>query len=81
MTDVMSANGNASMITSLRRMNFVTVEHIPSQKSEQLSKNLNKVIKLYGRGGFVIRVILMDMEFENVAELMGKVEVNIALAR
>ena len=39
------------------------------------------MIKLYVRGGFIICVILMDMEFEKVAELLGIIEVNIAVAR
>ena len=58
----------------------MTVEHIPSLTPDQLSKSLNKVIKLYGRGGFIIRVILMDMEFEKVAELLGNIEVKISAA-
>ena len=32
----------------------MTVEHIPSLTADQLIKSLNKVIKLYGRGGFNI---------------------------
>ena len=40
------------MIISARKLKFATVEHIPSQTSEQIIKSLNKVIKLYGRGGF-----------------------------
>ena len=41
----------------------MTVENILSQTADQLSKILNKVIKLYRRGGFVIRMILMGVEF------------------
>ena len=39
------------------------------------------MIKLYRRGGFIIRVILMGIEFERVDKLMGNVKVNIAAAR
>ena len=35
------------------------------------------MIKLYERGGFIIRVILTEMEFEKVSDKLGKVEVNI----
>ena len=52
----------------------MTVENILSQTADQLSKILNKVIKLYRRGGFVIRMILMGVEFQNVAELLVNVE-------
>ena len=55
----MFVNGNASVITSARKITFMTVEHILSQKAEQLSKILNKLIKLYVRGGFIIRMIMM----------------------
>ena len=55
------------MIASARKLKFVKVEHIPSQTSKQLSKSLNKVIKLYGRGGFIICLIMMDMDFWRVA--------------
>ena len=60
---------------------YVTVEHITSITSKQLSKRLNKIIKLYGRGNFGICVILTDMEFEKVAEILGNVEVSIASSR
>ena len=75
--DVIFVNGNTFMITSARNIKFVTVNHIPSQTSDHLSKILNKVINLYGRGGFIICVILIDLEFENVAEILGNFEVKI----
>ena len=62
-SDAMFFNGNYFMITSARKLKFVTVEHIPSLTAEKISKNLNKVINFYGMGGFVIHVILMDAEF------------------
>ena len=78
---VIFVDGNVFIIISARKLKFMTVEHIPSQTVEQLSKSLNKNMKLYGRGGFIIRVILMDMEFDNVARILGNVEVSIAAAR
>ena len=74
-------DGNVFIITSARKLNSATVEHIPSQTVAQISNSLNKVIKLYGRGGFVIRMILMDTDFEKVAELLGNVEFGISAAR
>ena len=35
------------------------------------------MIKLYERGGFIIRVILTEMEFEKVSDKLGKLEANI----
>ena len=80
-SDVMFVNLNLFMITSAKKIEFATVGHIPSQTDEQISKILNKVINLYGRGGFIIHVILMDLEFEKVANLMVNVEVKISAAR
>ena len=37
---------------------------------------MNKLITLYGRGEFIVRVILMDMKFEKVTDKVGRVEVN-----
>ena len=49
---------------------FETVEHIPSRTYYQIRKSLNKVIKLYGRGGFIRRWIKY-----------WEIEVNIAAER
>ena len=57
--DVMFVNGYDLMVTSARKVRLVTVEHITSQIDEQLSKILNKVIKLYGRGDFHVGMILV----------------------
>ena len=77
----MFVNGNTLMITSARKLKSVTVEHIPSQTAEQLSKSLSKVIKLYRGGGFILRVIMTKMDFEKVEKLLRNVEVNISAAR
>ena len=58
---------NAFMIKSARKLNSVTIKCIPRQTSGNIIKILNKVIKLYGIGGFVINVILTDMEFNKGA--------------
>ena len=41
-----------------------------------MSNTVNKLITLYGRGEFIVRVILMDMKFEKVTDKVGRVEVN-----
>ena len=81
MADVMYVNINMFMITSARKIKFITIEHIRSRTYDQILKTLNKMINLYGRGGFIIHVILMDLEFEKVANLMVNVEVKISAAR
>ena len=40
-----------------------------------------KVVYGYARGGFVVNLILMDMEFEKVKDALPLVEVNTTAAR
>ena len=40
-----------------------------------------KVVKLYARGGFVVRLVFIDMEFDKIKDLVGLVEVNTTAAR
>ena len=66
--DVMFVNGVPFLLTLSRKIRLFTSEYLPSQTAAQLSSSLDKVVKLYARGGFSIRVILMDMEFDKVVE-------------
>ena len=70
-------NGTAFIITSARKIRFGIVKHITNWTAVQLSKILNKVIKSYGRGGFIIRVIMMEIEFNKEADTLVYVEVRI----
>ena len=70
-------NGTAFIITSARKIRFGTVKHITNWTAVHLSKILNKVIKSYGRGGFIIRVIMMEIEFNKEADTLVNVEVRI----
>ena len=57
----------------------MTVYNIPSWTTDQFSNILITVIKLYLQNDSVIRVILMDIEIDKVANKLGKVEVNISV--
>ena len=41
-------------------------EHGPYHTAKQLDKSLMKIVKLYAAGGFVVRNVLMDGEFDKV---------------
>ena len=58
----MFVNGTEFLIISERNITFATIDNITIWTADQPIKILNKVIKLYGQGGFVICVTLMDME-------------------
>ena len=47
----------------------------------QLSNSLIKIVKLYACTGFIVRVIMMDQEFDKVEEACDMVEINTTAAR
>ena len=69
------------MVTPSRNVRLFTVELLPSRTAKQLSSSLNKIVKIYARGGYIVRLILMDMEFEKVKAEMDSVEINTTAAR
>ena len=61
--DVIFVNSITFLVTLPRKIRIITVEHVPTTTEVQLAKSLMNIVKLYGRGGFVICLVLMDMEF------------------
>ena len=47
----------------------------------QLAKSLMNVVYAYARGGFVVNLALMDMEFKKINDELPLVEVNTTAAR
>ena len=60
----MFVNGLPFLTTFSRDIRFGTAEHVPSRTAKQLANSLMKVVKLYAKGGFVVRNLLMDGEFD-----------------
>ena len=81
--DVMFVNGIAFWVSLSRGIGMYTCEHVPTRKAAQLSSSLKRVINLYARGGFTVRTIMMDVEFEKVKDKKGMelVDVNTTAAR
>ena len=74
---VMFVHNKTFLTTMFRGIKFVTVEYISARTAKELSKKLNRVMKLYGQGSVISQTILMDMEFDSTKdELMGKTVVN-----
>ena len=80
-SDVMFVGGTTFLIILSRKLNFVTDKNIPSWMEYHLSKILNELIKLYGRVVFVLRAILVDVEFQKITYKLGYLEVNIAVTQ
>ena len=56
-------------------------EHGLYHTAKQLDKSLMKIVKLYAVGGFVVRNVLMDGEFEKVKPEVELIDINISVAR
>ena len=72
----MFVNGVPFLVTLSRKIRLLTVEFLPSRTAAKLSEYLVKVSKLYARGGFTVRTILMDQEFDKVTDRVPTHEVN-----
>ena len=40
-----------------------------------------KIVKLYAQGGFSVKVVLMDKEFDKIRDAVGHLEINTAAER
>jgi hypothetical protein len=79
--DVMFVNGIAFLTTLSRKLWLVTVEQLPSCTATQLSNSLVKIVRLYACTGFIVRIIMMDQEFDKVKDACKMVELNTTAAR
>ncbi len=79
--DVMFVNGLPFLVTSLRDISLVTIEHLPSRTAKRLVHTLEKVFRIYGSAGFVVQTTMMDMEFDKLKDLLTHVALNTTAAR
>ncbi len=79
--DVFFVDGTAFLLMISRRIKFVMMEHVPVRTALSLSKQLKRVLEVYGRAGFRVRTILMDGEFEKNKPLMPTLECNMKAAK
>ena len=75
--NVMFVNVMTILIASPIKIRFVIVKHVLNWAADNFSKSPNKTSKLYGRGGFVISVIIIYMEFKKVIDMLDNAEVYI----
>jgi hypothetical protein len=79
--DVMFANGLPFFVTLSRDIKLRTIEYLPSRTKKQLHASLQSVARLYRRGGFLIKMCLMDMEFKPLEDISTDIPVNTTAAR
>ena len=69
------------MIFFSQNINLLTVEHVPNRNVGQLAKSITKIVKLYAKGGFQVKVVLMDKEFDEIRDAVGHLEINTTAVR
>ena len=79
--DVIFVSGIPFLLTFSRKIKFRTAEFIPKRTSILLAKSLKKVLILYARCGFIVKLALMYKEFDAVKENLPFLEVNTKAAR
>ena len=79
--DVMFVNGLPFLVSSSRGISLVTIEYLPSRTAKRLAITLERVLKVYARGGFAVQTMMMDMEFEKLVDLLPSVAINTTAAQ
>jgi hypothetical protein len=77
----MFVNDLPFLVTSLRGLSLVTIEHLQSRTAKHLVHTLERVFRIYATAGFVIQTALMNMEFEKFKTMMPQVALNTTAAR
>eukprot|EP00804_Cyclotella_cryptica_P015720 CCRYP_013376-RA/>CCRYP_013376-RA protein AED:0.45 eAED:0.45 QI:0/-1/0/1/-1/0/1/0/96 len=60
----MFVNGLPFFVTVSRGNKLISVVFLPSHMAKQVHTSLDTVARLYQRGGFLVKMCLMDMEFK-----------------
>ncbi len=79
--DVVFVNGLPFWVTSLQGISLVTIEYLKSRILKQLIHTLERVIRIYGKAGFIVQTALMDMEFKKLRDKLPNVTLNTTTAR
>jgi hypothetical protein len=58
----------------------VTIEYLPSRTAKCLVHTLQIVFRIYGTARFVVKVAMMDIEFEKLRDMLPNVTLNTTAA-
>jgi hypothetical protein len=64
--NVMFISGIAFPTTFSWNLRLATIEQLPLRTATQLSNSFMKIVRLYACNGFIVRIIMMDQEFDKV---------------
>eukprot|EP00804_Cyclotella_cryptica_P009645 CCRYP_011211-RA/>CCRYP_011211-RA protein AED:0.13 eAED:-0.02 QI:0/-1/0/1/-1/0/1/0/116 len=77
----MFVNGLPFFVTLSRGIKLLTIEFLPSRTGNQLHDSLQTVARLYRRGGFLIKMCPMDMEFKPIKDFLKDMPNNTTTTR
>ena len=66
--DIMFFNKIAFLITHSQGISLITARHLPDRTAKHIAKHLLRVVNIYHCGGYKIQIMLMDNEFNKVAD-------------
>ncbi|KAL7476268.1 hypothetical protein ACHAW6_002142 [Cyclotella cf. meneghiniana] len=75
----MFVNGIPFLLTRSRGIQLITVEFL-TRRTEIIGEKLTCVLHLYSRAGFIVQTILMDKEFDAVADKCPTLPINTTAA-
>jgi hypothetical protein len=70
----------AFLTNLLQKLRLATVEQLPPRTAQQLNTSLSKIFWLYACTGFIIKVVMMDQEFDKIEDKIKLVEINTTTA-
>eukprot|EP00804_Cyclotella_cryptica_P010069 CCRYP_018044-RA/>CCRYP_018044-RA protein AED:0.31 eAED:-0.77 QI:0/-1/0/1/-1/0/1/0/270 len=78
--DIMFVNGIPFLVTRSRGIQLITVEFLPRRTAKIIGSKLIRVLNVYQRAGFAVQTVLMDKEFDSVADQCPTLPINTTAA-
>ncbi len=77
---IVFVNSIAFLTTLSQKLWLAMAEQLPTRTAKQLNSSSTKIVRLYARMGFIVRVMMMDQEFNKIEDGNNMVEINTTAA-
>ena len=78
--DVIFVKSVPFLVSVLRTINLMTIEHAPKRTATKLGDLIRQIIWVYARVGFTVQTALLDNEFERLKDHVPMLALNIPAA-
>jgi hypothetical protein len=78
---IMFVNGIIILTTLSCKLWLATIKQLLTQTAWQLNSSITKTVRLYACTGFIIKVVMMDQEFDEIEDNIEMVEINTTATR